>query len=418
MFRDIRKKITLFNTLILIAFLILFIILLCVVVQWSLSTSGESYLKNVAASVESGNLQSQNEGFLSTTVHEQMGYEYIEWDDKGSVVSQQISNSDLISEGYSLLADSDGTDRYETLKIGDRDYRLYTTAFDKDGKTLTLQVFQDTTTENSVISYIISYLLMIGAAGLLLLIPLSWFLAGRSLRPIRENFELQKKFIADASHELRTPITVIQTNVEVLKMKEDEHISDNMEWLSNIDNECDTMGTLISELLTTAQNEKPEKKEERLRFSMTDLCVETVELMRPLAREKDIRLESAVASGITYFGNPGKIRQLLRIFLDNALKYTPAGGLVVLGLSENKRSIVIKFSDNGLGIPEKDQQKIFSRFYRVDDARSRATGGTGLGLNIADSIVRNSGGKIKLDSEPGKGSCFTVLLPKNANQKI
>ena len=166
MFRDIRKKITLFNTLILIAFLILFIVLLCVVVQWSLSTSGESYLKNVAASVESGNLQSQNEGFLSTTVHEQMGYEYIEWDDKGSVVSQQISNSDLISEGYSLLADSDGTDRYETLKIGDRDYRLYTTAFDKDGKTLTLQVFQDTTTENSVISYIISYLLMIGAFGL------------------------------------------------------------------------------------------------------------------------------------------------------------------------------------------------------------------------------------------------------------
>lgn len=315
MFRDIRKKITLFNTLILIAFLILFIVLLCVVVQWESVHIGRKLPENVAASVESGNLQFQNEGLLSTTVHERMGYEYIEWDDKGSVVEpadlkQRSDQRRLLSS----LADSDGTDRYETLKIGDRDYRLYTTAFDKDGKTLTLSGFSGY--DNRKFRNFLYHQLPADdrSGGAAASDSAELVSAGRSLRPIRENFELQKKFIADASHELRTPITVIQTNVEVLKMKEDEHISDNMEWLSNIDNECDTMGTLISELLTTAQNEKPEKKEERLRFSMTDLCVETVELMRPLAREKDIRLESAVASGITYFGNPGKIRQLLRIF--------------------------------------------------------------------------------------------------------
>lgn len=417
MFREIRKKITLFNTLILIAFLILFIVLLCVTVQWSLATSGEVYLKNTAASIESGTTQSQQGSFLDTSVHEQSGYEYIEWNDKDSVTSQQLTNSDLINEGYNLLAQNSDNEYYQSMKIGDRDYRMYQTSFDQNGKTIRLQVFQDTTTENSVITYIISFLLMIGGIGLILLVPLSWFLAGRSLKPIKENYELQKKFVADASHELRTPITVIQTNVEVLEMKENETIAQNMEWLSNIDTECETMANLISELLVTAQNEKNNDKIQLSRFSLSDLCRDTVELMRPLARDTDIRLETVIDTGITFTGNQGKMKQLIRIFLDNAVKYTPAGGTVVVGLSENKRSIVMKFSDNGLGIPEKDQKKIFSRFYRVDDARSRATGGTGLGLNIADTIVRNCGGKIKLDSEPGKGSCFTVILPKNQTVK-
>lgn len=416
MFREIRKRITYWNALTLFAFLILFIAVLCGVVKWSLKTSGETYLKNVADALISDSQSVKTDGLFDTSVHEQLGYEYLEWNANQSIRSQQVASQNMIEEGYQILnAYGDDDSFYLTQSIGDDEYRIYQTDFDHNGKTITLQVFQNITTENSLVTFVLQYLLIIGGIGLLVLVPLSYFLAGRSLRPIKENYELQKTFIADASHELRTPITVIQTNVEVLQMKEDQTIRENEKWLQAIDDECETMANLISELLNNAQNDAQLHREETLediRFSLSDTCEQALSRLKPLARDMDLHLISKVTPGIEMSGDEKKVSQLLRIFLDNAMKYTPAGGRIELILTENKRNFIMEIKDNGLGIPYEDQKKIFSRFYRVDDARSRATGGSGLGLSIADSIVQGMGGKIKLDSEPGKGSNFSIYLPK------
>ncbi len=419
MFKEIRKKISLWNALTLIAFLILFIITILAVVQWSLKSSGEAYLENVAQAVIHDTKPTEGTGFMGTSVHDQLGYEYLVWNENRSISSQQTDQQAMIKSGYALLEKDAKDPFFSKVKVGESEYRVYETQFERGGKTMTLQVFQNLGSENGIMLYITVYLLSIGAVGLLILIPLSYILAGRSLKPIKENFDLQKTFIADASHELRTPITVIRTNVEVLEMKEDEPISENMKWLQAIDEECDTMANLISELLTNAQSEVNQNKDEKgMRFSLSQACAESVKKLKPVARELDVKLTTSLVSDVMFNGNEDKIKQLIRIFLDNALKYTPAGGQVSLGLSEAKRNVTISIQDNGLGIPKDEQKKIFSRFYRIDDARSRASGGSGLGLSIADSIVRGMGGKIRLDSEPGVGSTFTIILPKKKIQSF
>ncbi|MDO4289549.1 MAG: HAMP domain-containing sensor histidine kinase, partial [Eubacterium sp.] len=278
------------------------------------------------------------------------------------------------------------------------------------------QVFQQIITERSVITYVISFLLFIGSGGILLLIPISYFLAGKSLQPIKENYEEQKKFIADASHELRTPLTVIQTNVEVLKMKEDEVLAENIKWLNNIGLECETMGKLVSELLLIAQSDYKKVVLKKENFDLSALCAEVVDLMFDVARENEICLKGDITPGIEYKGDEERIKQAIRIFVDNAIKYTPGEGEVVVSLRQNKRSVFISVKDTGIGLTEEAKRKIFSRFYRVDDARNRQTGGVGLGLNIADVIVKQHSGKIKVDSVPDQGSTFTIILPKSSRK--
>ena len=415
MFREIRRQITLFNVLILIAFLFLFILLLGFLVQWGLSLSGELYLSETAKTMISENVGDNDEETApgsSASVHDKFGYDYIEWNEDKQAGSMKVAVNALVMEGYELLMDKNFDNDFKIINVEGTDYRVYSTRFQEDGQIKTLQVFQQITTERSVITYVISFLLFIGSGGILLLIPISYFLAGKSLQPIKENYEEQKKFIADASHELRTPLTVIQTNVEVLKMKEDEVLADNIKWLNNIGLECETMGKLVSELLLIAQSDYKKVVLKKENFDLSALCAEVVDLMFDVARENEILLKGDIAPGIEYKGDEERIKQAIRIFVDNAIKYTPGKGEVVVSLKQNKRSILIAVKDTGIGLSEEAKRKIFSRFYRVDDARNRQTGGVGLGLNIADVIVKQHSGKIKVDSVPDQGSTFTIILPK------
>lgn len=405
MFSKIRKKITLFNTLILIAFLILFILVLIGVINWSLRVSGENYLKNVAqvlTSEQEDTAVQSSAGFQS-----ELGYQYIEWLN-GAVLKQQIEDPNLIPAGHALDAKS-GT--FSVVKAGETEFRVYTQSFKTGGKDAVIQVWQDLSAEHSVLGYIVTYLVIIGFVGIIVLVPISYLLAGRSLLPVKKSLEDQKKFIANASHELRTPLTVIQTNVEVLKMKEDDLILENLEWLDNIEAECDNMGSLISELLLIAQADSRRMVLDRHEFCMSSVCGEVLALMRANAMEKGVRLTGKIEENVYYSGDEQKIFQMVRIFVDNAIKYTQDGGLVELSLSQRKRNVELSVRDTGIGIDAKDQEKIFERFYRVNDDRNRKTGGTGLGLNIAQMIVKRHGGSITLRSVPGKGSVFSICLP-------
>lgn len=421
MFKEIKRRITLFNTLILIVFLVVFIFVLSFLIRSGLRLSGQLYLQETAQKIinNTEDVQDDSSFFKNNTLHDNLGYEYIEWSKSREQIAAKVSHPDLIRQGFNLI-DRIGIDRddvFDTVTIKDSDYRVYTTLFERDGNQYILQVFQQINTENSVIAYVISFLLFIGCGSILLLIPISYFQAGRALRPIKETFDDQKKFIADASHELRTPLTVIQTNVEVLKMKDEAYHDENRKWLNNIGNECETMASLISQLLLIAQSDNKKIVVKKECFDMSALCAEIVDLMFDVAKDNQILLKGQIAEGIDYNGDEERLKQAIRILVDNAIKYTEGPGQVTLKLSETKRQLIIAVTDTGIGLSEEDQKKIFSRFYRVDDARSREKGGVGLGLNIADVIVRQHNGKITIDSKLNEGSTFSILLPKSGKIK-
>lgn len=422
MFSEIKRKITLFNTLILIVFMFIFVFLLGFLVKWSLNFSGETYLRNIAKEIVRSNGTREigsPQGMNPDSVHEKFGYQYILWDSNRIAKSSKIDDDALIMQGYEAAISGDKAENFNFITSGNTDleYRVYTVAYSDNSSDYVLQVFQQVVTEQSIVTYVISFLFLIGIGSILVLIPISYFLAGKSLKPIKETFENQKKFIADASHELRTPLTVIQTNIEVLKIKEDEVIGENMKWLNNISSESETMAKLISELLLLAQAENQRLVLEKEVFDLSSMCSLVVGLMEQIANEKEIELTENIAPNIQYRGDEERLKQAVRILVDNAIKYTPSGGKVTLCLVQGKRNIVIEVKDTGVGLTEEAKAKVFSRFYRVDDARNRESGGVGLGLNIADFIVKRHGGKIKIDSVLDKGSTFSIILQRTNNKK-
>jgi signal transduction histidine kinase len=417
MFKEIRRKITMFNTLILVIFMLVFIIMLGFLVKWSLNLTGEMYLTNVGKELIQNNGASDPSHIDSVdSVHDKVGYQFILWDNTRTVKSMKLEDRNLIMLGYELLISEKKVTQFSMMASDGIEYRVYTLPYSDNSSDYVLQVFQQITTEQSIITYIITFLFLIGVGSIAVLIPLSYFLAGKSLQPIKETFEDQKKFIADASHELRTPLTVIQTNLEVLKLKEDEPIKDNLKWLNNISSESETMAKLISDLLLLAQAENQNLSIEKEMFDLSSLCQQIVVLMTELANEKEIALSENIEPGVHYRGDEERLKQAIRILVDNAIKYTPEGGKVRLCMVQGKRNIAIEVKDTGIGLTEEEKTKIFSRFYRVDDARNRETGGVGLGLNIADYIVKKHGGKIKIESVPNEGSTFSIILPRTSQK--
>ena len=417
MFKEIKRKITMFNTLILVIFMFVFILLLGFLVKWSLNLTGEMYLTNVGKEIIQNNGESDPSHITSVdSVHDKVGYQFILWDSSRTVKSMKLEDRNLIMLGYEWMIQGKQVSQFSMMTSDNIEYRVYTLPYSNNNNDYVLQVFQQITTEQSIITYIISFLFLIGIGSIAVLIPMSYFLAGKSLQPIKETFEDQKKFIANASHELRTPLTVIQTNVVVLKLKEEEQIKDNMKWLNNIGSESETMAKLISDLLILAQAENQSLSIEKELFDLSSLCEQIVVLMTELANEKEIELSANIGPAIQYRGDEEKLKQAIRILVDNAIKYTPEGGKVQLCLVQGKRNIAIEVKDTGVGLTEEEKAKVFSRFYRVDDARNRETGGVGLGLNIADYVVKKHGGKIKIESVPNMGSTFSIILPR-ANLK-
>ena len=218
-------------------------------------------------------------------------------------------------------------------------------------------------------------------------------------------FRAQQRFIADISHELRSPLTTIRGNVDLLRRMNcvDEPS------LDAIQAESERMTRLVGDLLLLAQADagQPIRRE---RVELDTVMLEVFRQVHPLA--EGVELAIGEEDQATILGDPDRLKQLLLNLVDNAIKYTPKGGKVTLGLRRAKGWAVLSITDTGVGIPEKDLPHIFERFYRVDKARSRAAGGTGLGLPIVQWIVLAHGGRIEAQSEPGKGTTFTVWLPR------
>lgn len=277
-------------------------------------------------------------------------------------------------------------------------------------------VFLNVESEHETIGHLMGALTAAGLGGLALAFFGSLLLADRALIPIRKSWQRQKDFAADASHELRTPLAVIQTNLELVLDNPGELVASQAKWLGNIQTEARRMARLVDDLLFLARADSGQKELHFEYFNLQQALRETVEPFEPVAAEQGVTLTLFSSDGPRdpeilhrFFGDEAHLRQLVVILLDNALRHTPAGGQVSIDLTTASSAAEITVADTGKGIPHEHLNKIFDRFYRVD--QSRTSEGTGLGLAIAQWIVQEHRGMIRVASIPGSGTTFTVRLP-------
>ncbi len=247
-----------------------------------------------------------------------------------------------------------------------------------------------------------------GVAGLALAAAGGYVIAGRTLAPIRAALETQRRFVSDASHELRTPVAVVRANAEVLLRHPGQDIDENIDQVAAIADEAEHMSRLVTDLLTLARADEQRLELVREAFELDELLASVVRDMAPVAEARGVELVSQL-SPVTVDGDRQRIRQVVAILIDNAIKFTPAAGTVHVTCTREGNRGEFRVTDTGVGIEAAELRRIFERFYRADVARTGG-GGTGLGLAIARSLVEAHGGQISVDSTPGRGTTFIVRL--------
>ena len=267
-----------------------------------------------------------------------------------------------------------------------------------------LQLGRSLSDQDRVLSQLLMALLALGAISSVALTGASWWLAGRSLLPAEQAWEKQQVFVANASHELRAPLTLIRASAEVARRGLAEGDGSG-ELLGDILVEADHMSKLVDDLLLLSRLDAGRLKLERQQILMSDLLPEIARQVNRVAEERRISLQQGETGG-SALADPTRLRQVLLILLDNAMTHTPDGGLVRLGSRVEGRFVMLEVSDTGRGVPAEDLPRVFERFYRADKGN-----GSGLGLAIAKSLVEAQNGQLRLESREGLGTKAIISLP-------
>lgn len=245
---------------------------------------------------------------------------------------------------------------------------------------------------------------------------ISLFLANLSIKPVEKSWTQQKQFIADASHELKTPLTVILANLDILEASPDATIRSQQQWLSNTREEAGHMKELVQQLLFLARADSEELKPVFQTFSLSDAAWSCALAFEPVAYERKITLTEDIEPNLSFTGDEPQIRQLFSILLDNGCKYGKSGGEIIFSLKQENDTIRLSVSNDGPPIPPEDLPHLFERFYRSDKARN-ANGSFGLGLAIAKTIAETHKGTICAESGEQKKTTFSVTWNKPKTEK-
>ncbi|MBO0726294.1 MAG: heavy metal sensor histidine kinase, partial [Blastocatellia bacterium] len=230
------------------------------------------------------------------------------------------------------------------------------------------------------------------------------------LARIESSFDGMRQFTADASHELRTPLAIIRGEADVA-LSQDREPGEYRETLEIIQDEARLLSGIVDDMLSLARADAGQRRLKLEEFYLNDLVEECVHSARALALNKSLSLNFESSDETAVRGDEDLLRQMVVNLLDNAIKYTPDGGSVSVKLWRENGLVRLRVTDNGIGIPAEAAARVFERFYRVDKARSRAEGGSGLGLPIVKWIAEAHQGSVNLESAPDRGSSFTVSLP-------
>jgi signal transduction histidine kinase len=237
----------------------------------------------------------------------------------------------------------------------------------------------------------------------------SWWLAGRSLRPTQKAWEMQQNFIANASHELRTPLTLIRASSEVA-YRQTQPDTRQQNLLQDIISECDHMSQLVEDLLLISKLDTHQLKLDIGPVAMQDLLTDVQRQFGMLAEKQGVKVSLGNTQG-EMLGDRLRLRQVLLILLDNALRHTPSGGEISISSIQSNRLVRVTVQDNGTGIPATHLEHVFDRFFQVESTPGAENRGNGLGLSIAKSLVEAQNGHINISSNPGKGTSVSFSLP-------
>lgn len=242
----------------------------------------------------------------------------------------------------------------------------------------------------------------------------SWWLSGLAMQPIYQSYRQIQQFTADAAHELRTPLAATSATVESALLMPEIDEQETRDILQTIQRQNQRLTTLVVDLLMLARLDRQAQKLQHEVCCLNDIVSDLIEEFEAMATTAGVKLTSSirVKQNMNVIGNSDQLYRLVSNLIVNAIQYTLKGGEVTVILESSDNYAVIKVQDTGIGIPQHELKRVFDRFYRVSSDRSRNTGGSGLGLAIAQAIVQAHQGKLNVQSEFGKGSTFTVQLPR------
>lgn len=359
-------------------------------------------------------MQSQNHATLqriSQLVSRPMAMEKLPQDIRTPWFALRVSGGIITSVGYTGYDLNDEAFLNEMLKAVHQEETpegvldSYQLMYQRNsGKQTETIVFLDISGYKASLRSLVESCAAIGAVSLAVFWVISFFLARWAVKPVERAWDQQKQFVSDASHELKTPLTVIMSNAELLQ--EEPGAADR--YAHNILTMSHQMKGLVEGLLELARVDNGQVKNDFEQLSLTELVDQSLLEFEPVLFERGLSLEADIQSHIIVAGNSRYLKQAVDILLDNAGKYADPG-VVDVRLLKQGRTCTLTVANPGMPIPESEREKIFERFYRADQARSR-TGSFGLGLSIAKSVVEEHGGKIWVTSN-ATGNCFCIQLP-------
>jgi two-component system sensor histidine kinase CiaH len=305
-----------------------------------------------------------------------------------------------------IAAARTGATDVRTGTVVGRPVRILSRPVETPAGTFVVQVLQDLGAEERALASLRTILLLGGLGVLGAAVTLGWLYAGRALVPIRESMRRQREFAADAGHELRNPLAIVKAAVEEAR-RQPTTVGVAGGPLDEIDLQADRLTELVDELLVFARMQAGTLELERVPVRLDEAVVAVVERLGPLARSAAVEVSAEVAP-VTVTGDRRRLEQLVGVLLDNAIRHSPRGGKVVVGLHGSAAGIGLAVEDRGPGIPAEELERVFDRYYR---ARTATAGGVGLGLAIARWITEGHGGSVTAQNRDGGGARFVVRLP-------
>lgn len=254
-------------------------------------------------------------------------------------------------------------------------------------------------------------LLIIDPVIFLFTLTIGWLLAGKAIAPLQDSMKKQKRFVSDAAHELRTPLSIMKTGLETMEIGAKPTNQDYRELNGELLDEINRLTNLTNDLLLLSHgaDESAETVVTAL-IDISEICAKMVHLMMPYASQNSVRLKQEIDPGIKALADNDQVSRLLLNLLKNAIDYNREDGEVLLRLTKNGKIIRLEISDTGIGIAPENLEHIYNRFYKVDDSRERSNSSSGLGLSIVNAIVHDHGGNINVESQIGVGTTVTVTL--------
>lgn len=367
-------------------------------------SSGEPSRKDVPQSQNRDRQKekpSEDMGDMSPEAPFETRYFSVVLDSEGSVTSSNLDNIAAVSEKQADTLAKKVFAQSKTRGFSGI-YRFYKVT-QSDGSTLIAftdcNKALDTFYKNVRVSGIVS---LAGVAAVLILVLIFSKLV---FRPIEESYQKQKQFITDASHEIKTPLTIIDANVEVLEMMSGEN-----KWTKSTKNQVRRLSSLAGQLITLSKMDEDGAIHEKMKFSMTDAVLDTASAFESVAKTNHRRISCDVEENIFFVGEEKRIREMLGIFLDNAVKYSVEDTEIHISLERKGRKIIYQITNATDQLQKGNQDVLFERFYRSDASRNSATGGSGIGLSVAKAAAEAHRGKLTAESKDGRSLTITLVL--------